>query len=466
MPTVAAFLKQLELPADIRSVPGRDISRLVSAMGGHNSRLAEMCYPRIEKAILIRDHLLPRHYVDTFSMRWCPACLRESQYHRECWNLAFVKVCHVHQLRLLQACPNCTERVRWSRPGIRTCGCGAELLNMEARSCHGQLVEATSFLVRIFDGSLQDCSRPTVLKGMALREVVSFISLLGRMACEAKGIEPGSGRPMTWSHAADVIAEGYEVANGWPQSFRTLLDSLSKDASYEASNLKDIFGSSYAAMRRAPLQSFGRTIRSVLTPYCYERFGIAVDGYLPEHIHLGQCSLENARAAIGATSYGFGKIKRQLVLHRKGRQKFVKEVDIRQMCEWNARFCNAKTMGQLLGLHVKKQIKEIADSRVFAVDATPIDKRSRIVDRSKVENFVCSINCASQRHDKPMKQDSIVNWPQLRRLASQRGITLPNLIQLMIDRRLSPRDSALRGLPGLSFDRADAILALNDVVCR
>jgi hypothetical protein len=335
---------------------------------------------------------------------------------------------------------------------------------MEAPKCSDRACEATDFLVGMFNGSLPDHGYPVILKSMSLEDVVDFISLLGRMACAAKGIAPGNGRPMTWAHADEVIGEGFEAAMGWPQSFGTILDSLSEGYSDSASNLKEVFGGFYAAMRRAPQESYGAAIRSVFVPYCYERFGISVDNYRPDSASEGHSSLEDARAILAVSPHAFGKIKKQLVLQRKGRQKFVDEREIRQICAARARVCNAKTMGQLLGLHVKKQLKEILDSGIFEVEEVSSDGRARMVDRPKVEALVARLHDPRQWRGHPVAEGELVNWAQLRRLASQREVSLPSLIELLIDGRLRPCGSFSNGLPGLSFERGATLSALENAI--
>jgi hypothetical protein len=463
MPTVAAFIQQFDLPADVRSVPAADISVLVAAFGDAGAGLEAMQYRRNEKRMLVRGHLLSRHYLDTFSMRWCPGCLNEGQYHREIWNLAFMKVCAIHQVKLLQNCPNCSSRAQWSRPGLDSCSCGAGFAAMEAKGCSELAARCADFLGRVFDATLEDCECPAILKSMPLEEAVDFISLLGRMACEAKGLLPGKGRPMTWQHADELIGLGYEVALDWPRSFVAILDSLSDGYGDQASNLKDVFGSCYAPMRRAPTESYGTTIRSVLTPYCFRRFGISVDDYRPEDTDTRRSSLEDARIALGASPNGFRKIKKQFSLQRKGRQKFVAGNELEVVRAAQSEICNGKTMGQLLGLHVKKQIKEVLDSGIFATGVAGSDKRARFASRTKVEAFLMELEKACESAGKAANSGPLVTWPQLRRMASQRKVTLPLLIQLLADGKLNPTSSKMSaGLPGLLFGRNSALAALGN----
>lgn len=462
MPTVAAFIQQFDLPADVRSVPTADISVLAAALGDVGAKLEAMQHRRKEKKVLVRGHLISRHYLDTFSMRWCPGCLNEGQYHRESWNLAFVKVCFIHQVKLLQRCPSCSSRAHWSRPGLDTCSCGAGFSTMEAMGSSELAALGARFLGHVFSSSLDDHEYPAVLKGMPLEEIVDFISLLGRMACQAKGITPGSGRPMTWPHADEVIGFGYEIALDWPKSFEATLDLLSGGYADQASNLKEVFGSYYTAMRRAPSDSYGRVIRSVLTAYCYRRFGISVDGYRPEDANTGWSSLENARVTLSASPNGFRKIKKLFSLQRKGRQKFVADGELELVRAAQSEICNGKTMGKLLGLHVKKQIKEVLDSGIFAAGVVGGDKRARFASRTKVEAFLMELEKACESAERAKNSGPLVTWPQLRRMASQRAIALPRLIRLMADGKLHPTSGNMSaGLPGLSFGLNSALAALD-----
>jgi hypothetical protein len=68
-----------------------------------------------------------------FGQQFCPLCLREDRvpYLRLTWRLAFVTVCPVHRILLMDRCPSCNEPVHVLRMGgmrnMACASCGADL---------------------------------------------------------------------------------------------------------------------------------------------------------------------------------------------------------------------------------------------------------------------------------------------------------------------------------------------------
>lgn len=58
----------------------------------------------------------------------CPRCLAAEGYAREAWDFATVTVCDTHRNRLVDTCPDCGQRLTWSRTNLFSCGkCGADI---------------------------------------------------------------------------------------------------------------------------------------------------------------------------------------------------------------------------------------------------------------------------------------------------------------------------------------------------
>ncbi|QNN45471.1 TniQ family protein [Thermomonas brevis] len=66
-------------------------------------------------------------YVDMRSFRICPHCVAQQDRHEAFWHLRLVEWCPIHQVRLLTHCQVCGHQLRWNRPGIGRCSCGADL---------------------------------------------------------------------------------------------------------------------------------------------------------------------------------------------------------------------------------------------------------------------------------------------------------------------------------------------------
>jgi hypothetical protein len=58
------------------------------------------------------------------SARICPMCIKQGRFHRLSWQLACVPGCVIHDLILLDRCPNCGRVISWNRPALDICHCG------------------------------------------------------------------------------------------------------------------------------------------------------------------------------------------------------------------------------------------------------------------------------------------------------------------------------------------------------
>ena len=66
-------------------------------------------------------------YVDMCRLRICPGCVARSRTHEAFWHLRMVQWCPIHRTALLERCGSCGVELRWNRPGIDQCNCGADL---------------------------------------------------------------------------------------------------------------------------------------------------------------------------------------------------------------------------------------------------------------------------------------------------------------------------------------------------
>jgi hypothetical protein len=45
--------------------------------------------------------------------RFCPICLRETDFHSALWEIDFVMACPIHNCNLVIRCPNCLNKLYW-----------------------------------------------------------------------------------------------------------------------------------------------------------------------------------------------------------------------------------------------------------------------------------------------------------------------------------------------------------------
>ncbi|TRW98579.1 TniQ family protein [Candidatus Methylobacter oryzae] len=62
---------------------------------------------------------------------FCPACLDESRFYYELWEIAFVEECPIHSCYLVKRCPNCSRILNWRYLLTNwRCHCGTLITSM------------------------------------------------------------------------------------------------------------------------------------------------------------------------------------------------------------------------------------------------------------------------------------------------------------------------------------------------
>jgi|GEM_PF-5305679 hypothetical protein len=126
-----------------------DLTGLAELTGHPLTRLVLMSYRQIAatKCVNFLGHPLPKELVTVSHRRVCPECLTQERYHRAIWDLTISTVCHVHCRRLLTHCPNCREKLGWTRALVTHCRCGQDLRRFRSdrvpkRECTGLAIIA------------------------------------------------------------------------------------------------------------------------------------------------------------------------------------------------------------------------------------------------------------------------------------------------------------------------------------
>lgn len=107
-----------------------DLSLLAELTGVDESKLSSLACTSINRNQIYRDTILvfgaplPKYMIRLRYGKVCPACLRDTDYCRKLWDLAPVTACPIHKCMLLDQCPNCKNRIVWTRNKISICRCG------------------------------------------------------------------------------------------------------------------------------------------------------------------------------------------------------------------------------------------------------------------------------------------------------------------------------------------------------
>lgn len=176
-------------------------------------------------------------HVDMKVLRICPLCVRENSRHEAFWHLKLVQWCPIHRTPLLSNCRACGVKLRWNRPGIGVCNCGADLTDQVSEDQCLESVANLMFVLRaaLYGDAETHASRPRSLAHLYHLDLYRLMRLY-----ETLGYEVTRPRKLgsTWDsgprYGADV--EVCEALSNWPHGFQEFLrrrygHELEKDGS-------------------------------------------------------------------------------------------------------------------------------------------------------------------------------------------------------------------------------------------
>lgn len=155
----------------------------------------------------------------------CPHCVADTGYVDAFWDLSSAVACPKHHCHVLRSCPKCDTSLRWFRPGLLTCRCGADLTDVALPEVEPALAELMDVIYAKVRGqqlsSLRNTARLPLrhLEGFGLRALLWLLDNLGRINLLSKGLPaPNSG-----GEAAEAAVE---VLAQWPTGFHKFLTEL------------------------------------------------------------------------------------------------------------------------------------------------------------------------------------------------------------------------------------------------
>ena len=170
-------------------------------------------------------------HVDMRSFRICPDCVAQDDRHEAFWHLRLVEWCPIHQVRLLTHCWNCGHQLRWNRPGIGRCNCGADLTEQRSSErCDDRLSGLLLVLRRALYGSeyageaipqeMSHLLHMDLYRLMRTAEVLSEVlgGLQGRDEARTLHSEPSASR----EEKASLLGVA-KILSPWPEAFREFL---------------------------------------------------------------------------------------------------------------------------------------------------------------------------------------------------------------------------------------------------
>src|SRR5271157_2852603 len=178
-------------------------------------------------------HLLTPWELDVTRPKLCPECVAEKGFIEAHFDMALMTGCPVHRRSLLSRCPECMKPLRWFRPGLLECDCGASLRNFSLPAISGAEADLLDIMRRKVLGLAAGRNYASGLPGsyleaINLQPLLSLIGMLGRRRMVVDN-DPDrrNSQPIVFA-AASVLAD-------WPNNFFRLLRGITEEMPTDSS---------------------------------------------------------------------------------------------------------------------------------------------------------------------------------------------------------------------------------------
>jgi hypothetical protein len=163
-------------------------------------------------------------HVDMRAFRVCPVCVAEHGRHEAFWHLEMVQWCPVHRTPLLDECRDCGATLRWKRPSIVRCNCGADLTRQSGEGrCPKPLADlllvVRAALYRDVESIAARPQRLTQLFHLDLYRLMRLVETLEEVVCvrDSRGAIADS--------EIDPMIEIANILANWPRNFQVFLQN-------------------------------------------------------------------------------------------------------------------------------------------------------------------------------------------------------------------------------------------------
>lgn len=187
---------------------------------------------------------------------FCPRCVEAQGYIDAFWDLSAAVACPQHRCLALQHCPKCCNAIRWYRPGLLTCSCGACFSEAISPGVDGTMAEMMGIIQAKLQGRALTTLPNTAGFPVTRLEQLPLWSLLHIL--DVLGVQNSPSRETSASEKKPTIAAGIEPLEQWPEGYHRFLIKLGNQFLAEkpsALGLRKQFGPFYYSMFKNRMSS-------------------------------------------------------------------------------------------------------------------------------------------------------------------------------------------------------------------
>ena len=217
-----------------------------------------------ERSYVLLGHRVPWTALELEQPRVCPECLETLGFIEAHWDLEIMTACTVHLCSAVQNCAACGDRLRWFRPDLLRCHCGARIESGFGASFSAGEVDLLQVirvkvlrLLPLIDGS--SGLPATDLCQLELSDLLRLANVL--QDCRRLL----SGNEESLNDHTMAVAAAAQYLRDWPIRFFGLLAELRILHLNNARTIRDLYSPIYSAfLRRRESETFDFMRRAFL----------------------------------------------------------------------------------------------------------------------------------------------------------------------------------------------------------
>lgn len=173
--------------------------------------------------VRLQSQRLPSAHVGLQKSRICVQCIEELGYAPAAWDLKAFIACPVHGCMMLKHCSECGARIRWQRPGLLTCKCGAKFRTAATPLAPKALVG----LCEILEAKVHGRGRGFVVAtacGFPVSELMTcdlaiLCKIVVTLAKLLLWLDAADRKPRRLEEISDRLPEVASILSDWPLNF-------------------------------------------------------------------------------------------------------------------------------------------------------------------------------------------------------------------------------------------------------
>lgn len=274
----------------------KDIAKIAYFCLNTTSELAQLSGIELSRSEGIRvwqvngEPISKGAFICARNTRVCPQCLIDQAYIRGQWSLTLYTVCAIHKTKMIDECPVCLKKIKWDRPSLLQCLCGADLTLASAEKGGSHELLLSQLIDRKIGGQIS-LARSALfnpeqierLSNLSLDGLCKTIWFLGHCIGNLGKYGSGHGSKILALYEANtVIAQAFELLQSWPRKLGARLEDLAqrKPSNSTDSLINKLFGPAQYYLRDAIQSDELHFIRTAYEQYIGQ---IWKDIY-PQHI--------------------------------------------------------------------------------------------------------------------------------------------------------------------------------------